>query len=101
MRRNKVHWQFAGNLRRLVQDIDDRKAIFHVHGHEDARHDGKVKCHVALVAVAEIGDGFFRPLIGLGEQHAIAIFLIHMAAQLFQELMGFRQIFAACPFPLE
>jgi hypothetical protein len=61
----------------------------------------KMKRHMALVAVAEIGDGFFRPLIGLGQQHPIAIFLIDMAAQFFQELMGFRQIFAARSFALE
>ena len=27
--------------------------------------------HVAFVAVAEIGDGVFGPLIGLGEKHPV------------------------------
>ena len=60
------------NRRRLLEDVDDRKAILHVHRHEHARHDREVKGHVAFVAVAEIGDRVFRPLVGLGQQHAIA-----------------------------
>ena len=32
---------------------------------------GKVEGHVALVAVAEVGDGVLGPLVGLGQQHAV------------------------------
>ena len=69
--------------RSLIEDVDDRKTIFHVHRHENARHHREMKRHVTLVAGAEIGDRLFRPLIRLGEQHAIAVFLVDMAAQLF------------------
>ena len=31
---------------------------------------GKWKAHVALVAVAEVGDAVLGPLVGLGQQHA-------------------------------
>ena len=34
------------------------------HRHEHPRHQREMKRHVALVAVAEIGHGIFRPLVG-------------------------------------
>ena len=73
----------GGNLRRLVENIDDGKPVFHVHGHKNARHHREVKRHVTFVAGAEIGDRLFRPLVGFGEKHAIAKFLVDMPAQLF------------------
>ena len=39
--------------------------------HEQPRHDREVEGHVALVAVAEVGDGVLGPLVGLGQQHAV------------------------------
>ena len=53
-----------------VEDIDDRKAIFHAQRHEQARHDRKMKRHVAFIsfALAEICDGIFRPLVRFGEE---------------------------------
>ena len=44
--------------------------------HEQARHDREMEAHVALVAAvaAEIGDRVLRPLVGLGQQHAIGVF---------------------------
>ena len=47
------------------------------------RHERKMKGHVALVALAraEITDRILRPLVGFGEQHAVAVFFVHMLAQ--------------------
>ena len=39
--------------------------------HEQARHDREVEGHVAFIAIAEIGDGIFRPLVGFRQQHAV------------------------------
>ena len=71
-----------GNRRRLLEDVDDRKAVFHVHGHEQPRHHREMKGHVAFVAVAEICDRIFGPLIRLGQQHAIRDIFVDVAAQL-------------------
>ena len=38
-----------GNGRRLLENIDDRNAIFHAQGHEEPRHERKMKRHVAFV----------------------------------------------------
>ena len=40
--------------------------------HEHARHQREVERHVALVAVAEVGAHVGRPLVRLGQQHAVA-----------------------------
>ncbi len=53
-----------------------------------------MKRHVTFVAVAEIRDGIFRPLIGFGQQHAVAIFLVDVLAQLAQRLVRLRQVLA-------
>ena len=56
--------------RRLAHDVGDRKAVLAPDRHVHARHQRKMERHVAFVAVAEIILGVFRPLVGLGEQHA-------------------------------
>ena len=60
------------NLRRLAQDVGDRKAVFLGDGHVHARHQREVERHVAFVALAmlfttKIGPGILRPLVGLGQ----------------------------------
>ncbi len=90
-----------GDRRRLLQDIDDRETILHVRRHEQARHDRKVKRHVALVPRAEIGDGILGPLVGLGEQHPVFVFAVHMPAQVFEQRVGLRQIFTVGALALE
>jgi hypothetical protein len=60
-----------GDRRRLLQDVDDRKAVLHAQRHEHPRHQREVERHVALVAVAEVGDRVLRPLVRLGEEHAV------------------------------
>ena len=67
------------------QDVDDREAVLHVDRHEQPRHERKVEGHVALVAVAEVGDGVLRPLVGLGQQHAVRELLVDVRAQLLAE----------------
>ena len=58
-----------------------------------------MKGHVAFVApaLAEIRHRVLRPLVRLGQQHPVAVFFVHMRAQLFQEGMGLRQVFAVVP----
>ena len=86
------------DLRGLAQDIGDRKAVFLGQRHVHARHQRKVKGHVAFVAVdavgvAEILLGVFRPLIGFGQQHAVRVVGVNLGADLFKNLVGFRQVF--------
>ncbi len=88
------------NRWRELQNFDDGEAVFRAHGHEQARHQRKVKGHVAFVALAEIGDGVLRPLIGLGQDHAAGILAVHMLAQFFQEDVRLGQVFAVGAFPL-
>ena len=52
-----------GDVGRLVQDLDDRVAVFLPQRHEHARHQREVERHVALVAVAEVRRGR-RPATG-------------------------------------
>ena len=54
------------NRGRLLENVGDRVAVLHAQRHEEPRHDREVKRHVALVAVAEVGDRVLRPLVGLG-----------------------------------
>ncbi len=86
--------------RRLLEDIEDGEAVLHANGHEQPRHERKVKRHVALVAGAEVGDRVLRPLVGLGQQHAVAEALVDVAAQLLQELVRLRQVLAVGPLAL-
>ena len=52
--------------------------------HEHARHDREMERHVALVAVAEIGDGVFRPLIRFRQQHPVRYFASTCARSFFR-----------------
>jgi hypothetical protein len=83
-----------GNVRRLAQDLDDRMPILLPHRHEHARHEREVERHVTLVTVAEIRAHVGRPLVGLGEQHAIRVAAVERAANLLQDLVRFLEVFA-------
>ena len=74
----------VGNRRRLVEDVDDRKPIFHLQRHEHARHEREMKTHVRFIAVAEVCGRVFRPLVCFREQHATGKLLIDVRAQFFQ-----------------
>ena len=64
----------VGNRRRLGHDVGDRQAIFLAQGHVDARHQGEVEGHVALVAIAKVGAHVGGPLVGFGQDEAVGIF---------------------------
>jgi hypothetical protein len=59
-----------------------------------------VERDVAFVpfAFAEIGDGIFRPLIGLGEEHSITVFSVDVITQFFEEGVSFRKTLAGSSF---
>ncbi len=89
-----------GDRRRLFQNIDDRKAVFHVDRHEQARHHGEVEGHVALVAVAEVGDGVLGPLVRLGQQHPAAVIPVDVPPQFLQERVRLGKVLAVGAFAL-
>ena len=55
---------------------------------------------MAFVSFSEVFDCIVRPLICLRQQHSVRVFRVDMCAELFQDLMGFRQVFAAGPLAL-
>ena len=65
--------------RSLRDDVGDRQAVFLPQRHVDARHQRKMECHVAFVAVAEIGADIGRPLIRFGQNHAVGIVGVDLA----------------------
>jgi len=75
----------------------NRMAVFGGDRHVDARHQREVERHMAFVARAEILQDILRPLIGLGEQHAIAVVHIELAAQPFQNLVRFGEFSLIVP----
>ncbi|MNM28348.1 hypothetical protein D3C81_388620 [compost metagenome] len=88
------------DFRGLAQNVSDREAVLLGQRHVHARHQREVKGHMAFVAVqalfvgvAEIQLGVFRPLIGLGQQHAVGIIGVDFGADLFENVVGFRQVF--------
>ena len=89
------------NLRGLAQDIGDRKSILLRQRHVHARHQREMECHVALIAVAEVLLHVFRPLIGLGEQHAIGKCGVDLGANALQDRVRLGQILVAGAFALD
>ena len=69
----------VGNRRRLRHDVGDRQPVFLAQRHVDARHQREMECHVAFVAVAEIGAHIGGPLIGFGQNHAVGIIRVDLA----------------------
>ena len=57
-----------------------------------------MEIHVRFVAVAEIGDRVFRPLVRFREKHAAGKFLVDVGAELLQVSMRLGQIFAVRAF---
>ena len=82
---------------RLAQDVDDRETVLHPDGHEEPGHEREVERHVALVAVAEIGDRVFGPLVSLRQQHPAGVVLVEMRSQLAQEGVRLGQVLAVRP----
>ena len=80
------------NIRGLLHDLGDGVAVFLGDRHVNARHERKVICHVALIAVAEILAHILGPLICLREQEPILVVRIDGGAQLLDDLVRFAQI---------
>jgi len=89
-----------GDFGGLLENIENGKAVLGGKGHVHPRHKGKMEVHVAHVAIAEIGCGVFRPLVGLGKQHPVGIVLVNMPAHTPEELEGLRQVLAVGPLSL-
>ena len=66
--------------------------------HEHARHQREVERHVALVAVAEVVADVRRPLVRFGQQHAVAVRGVELAAHLLQHRVRLRQVLVVGPF---
>ena len=88
------------NRRRLVENVDDRKPVLHLERHEHPRHEREVEIHVGRVALAEVGDGIFRPLIRLGQKHAALKIGVDVGPQLHQVFVRLTKVFAARSLPL-
>src|SRR3989442_236579 len=71
-----------------------------MHGHEQPWHNRKMKCHMALVTVAEVSNRILRPLIGFCQEHPAGEALIDSLSQVAQESECLRQVFADRAFPL-
>ena len=88
-------------VRSLLHDLGDRIAVFLRDRHVDARHQGKVVGHVALIAVAEIFAYVFRPLIRLGEKKPILIVGVDRGTELLDDLVRLAKILVIGAFALD
>ena len=89
------------DLRCLAHDVGNREPVFLGDRHIHARHQRKVESHVALVTITEIILRIFRPLIGLGQEHAIRVGPVHLGADLLEDVMGFGQVLVIGAFALD
>jgi hypothetical protein len=80
------------DLRRLAHDIGNRKTVLARQRHVHARHQRKVECHVAFVTITEIVLGVFRPLVGLGEQHAARVRCIELGPDTLEDLVRLGKV---------
>ncbi len=62
---------------------------------------GKVERHMALIAIAEVVEHVGGPLIGLSQQHPVAVMLVHLLAGTFEDLVALRQVLAVGPFAFD
>ena len=89
------------NLRRLPHDVGDWKTILACQRHVHARHQRKVKCHVAFIALAEVILGILRPLVRLGEQHASRIRHVEFAPYALEDLVRLGKVLVIGAIPLD
>ncbi len=47
---------------------------------------------MALVALAEVGARILRPLVGLGQQHAVSVTFVQFGAEALQDFVGLGQV---------
>ena len=83
-----------GDGRGAVQNLQDGAPIGAGQGQKDARHERKVKVHVELVAVAQVGSHVFGPLVGLGEQHRPRRIVVDKGPQALEVGVGLEQVLA-------
>ena len=89
------------NLRGLRHDVGDRQPVFLTERHVDARHQGKVEGHVALVALAKIWTDVGGPLIRFHQDHPVRVTRVNFRAQFFHDGMSFRKVLAVGSLPLD
>ncbi len=80
------------DLRGLAQNVGDGEAVFLGDGHVHTWHQREVEGHVAFVAIAEVQLGVLRPLVGLGQQHAVRIVGVDLGANLLEHHMGLGKV---------
>ena len=73
-------------------------AVFLAERHEHPRHQREVERHVALVAVAEVRPHVGRPLVRLGEQHAVAVGGVELAPDALEHRVRLGQVLVVRPF---
>ena len=91
----------VGNRRRLRQNLDDRAAVLLADRHVHARHERKVKRHVAFLSIAEVRDHIARPLVRLGEQQLVLELRIERRANLAQHLVRLGKVLAVRAIALD
>ena len=85
----------------LRDDVDDGMAVLLLERHVNARHQRKVKRHVAFVAVAEVRAHVARPLVRLGQQEPAVVVFVHRPAQALQHRMRLGQALAVGALALD
>ena len=88
----------------LSQDLRDGEPVLSPNGHENARHQREVECHVAFVALlgfTEVVHHICRPLVGLRQQHAAGVLVVDDLAATPQELVRLREVLAVGVLALE
>ena len=78
----------------LRDDVGDGKTVFLSEGHVDARHEGEVEGHVALVTVAEVGADVGGPLVGFGEDEAVGVFGVDGGSDGFDDVVSLGKALA-------
>ncbi len=80
------------DVRGLAQDVGDRMPVLLRDRHVHPRHHREVERHVALVAVAEIGQHVLGPLVGLRQQHPMGKVPVDLGADPLQHRVRLRQV---------
>src|SRR5215467_10119382 len=89
-----------GDSRCLLKNFSDRLAVLELKPHEHPGHQWKMECHVKLVAITEVCLQIGRPLVGFGKQHSAGKVFIQATAQLFDDGMRLKEVFAIGTFAL-
>jgi hypothetical protein len=85
----------------LSLDVEDRERVFLPQRHEQAGHQGELEGHVALVPGPEVGCRFIRPLVGLRQEHPIAVPPVDVGAELLKEGVGLGEVLTTGTLALE